>query len=562
MHEHHSLILLFMKTPATFLSLLMLVLLLTQCEAERHSPKENDPPQLVVGIVVDQMRYDYIPRFWDQYREDGLKRLYSEGFSFDNANYRYVPTYTAPGHTSVFTGTTPAVHGIIGNNWFDKEVGEHIYCTDDHSMEPVGTDSDDGRMSPHRMNTTTITDELRLATNFKSRSVGVAIKDRSAIFPAGHTANGAYWMDSETGHFITSSWYYDELPGWVRQFNTESEERIGQYMAEGWDLLVDEAHYVWSREDDNPYEGPLPGGDKVTFPYDLEMKYESEGPGLIQYIPQGNDYTTDFAIAAIEGEQLGHGEATDFLTISYSSPDYVGHRFGPQSREIQDQYLRFDGDIARFLNYLEEEFGHENILVFLTADHGAAHVPLYMQDQGIPAGYFYDSEVEEELEAFTREVYGVNLIRAFSNQQVFLDHEQIEAQNLNVEEVENRIARYLRTVEGVAGTLTAKALNSSQFTEGMESLVQRGHHQIRSGDVVAWLDPQWVPFWRDKTGTTHFSPYSYDTRVPLLWYGGNIPSGSSARKVGIEDIAPTLGVMLGTAFPNGTTGEPLKELVE
>ncbi len=529
-----------------------------QCEMDDGD--EQDQPKLVVGIVVDQMRYDFIPRFRDQYGDDGLMKLYNDGFSFDNANYQYVPTYTAPGHTSIFAGTNPTVHGIIGNNWYDREAGEHIYCTDDHDMEPVGTDSDDGRMSPHRMNTTTITDELRLATNKKSRTIGISIKDRSAIFPAGHMANGAYWMDPETGEFITSSWYTDELPGWVRQFN--GEDRIEEYMAEGWDLIKDEEYYDLSREDDNPYEGPLPGGDKVTFPYDLEMKYEEEGPGLIQYVPQGNNYTTDFAKAAIEGEQLGRGEATDFLTISYSSPDYIGHRFGPQSREIQDQYLRFDRDIARFLDYLEEEFGHDNILVFLTADHGAAHVPKYMQDQGVPAGYFYDSDVEEELQEFSEQQFGVDLVEAFSNQQVFLDRQLIDARDLDIEEVEKQFARYLRTVDGVSGTLTTSALNASQFTEGMEAKVQRGHNQIRSGDVAAWLDPQWVPFWRDKTGTTHFSPYSYDTRVPMLWYGGGVPSGSTSREVGIEDIAPTLGLMLNTAFPSGTTGEPLEELVD
>lgn len=541
-------------------TILILFLLLPAISFAKDNPATTDRPEIVVGIVVDQMRYDFIPRFWDLYEDDGIKRLYNEGFSFDNANYRYVPTYTAPGHTSIFAGTNPEVHGIIANNWFDKEKGETIYCAEDYNVEPVGTDSDAGRMSPHQMLTTTITDELKLATNHQSRSIGVALKDRSAIFPAGHNADGAYWFDPDSGDFITSSWYHQQLPNWVDEFN--ERDLLEEYLADGWDLLLDESYYDLSRDDDNPYEGPLPGGDKVTFPYDLEMKYEETGPSLIQYVPQGNDITTDFAIAAIEGEELGFGEATDFLTISYSSPDYIGHRFGPQSREIQDQYLRFDQEIARLLDYLENEFGEDEFLVFLTADHGAAHVPKYMQDHNIPAGYFYDDEVEEKLVEYSRYHFGTNLIRAFSNQQVFLEHERMEQENLDSEEVEKKIATYLRQVDGVSGTLAAHDLNSTQFTEGMQAKVQRGHHANRSGDIAAWLDPQWVPFWEDKTGTTHFSPYSYDTRVPLLWYGSGIEKGSSARKVGIEDIAPTLGVLLGTTFPNGTTGEPLKELID
>lgn len=517
----------------------------------------GDPPDLVIGIVVDQMRYDYIHRYWDDYGEGGIKRLYSEGFSFDNARFNYVPTYTAPGHASVFTGTTPAVHGIIGNSWYDRQAGRTRYNVEDETVEPVGTDGDAGRMSPKRMLTTTITDELRLHTNMRSRVVSVALKDRSSILTAGHTGNGAYWFDEENGNFVTSSFYRDELPGWVRDFNRSG--RAESYMEGTWDLLQPEDRYQASLPDDNPYEGTLPGGDKNTFPYDLEKKQEAAGYSLLPSIPAGNTFTLDFALQAIEAEQLGQRGVTDFLAIGFSTPDIIGHTFGPASREVHDQYLRFDREIERLLDYIDEQFGRENVLIFLTSDHGAAHVPRYMQDQQVPAGYFHDDQVEERIRTFLQQTFGEDLLSAFSNQQVFLDRQAIDDRGLDRAEVQTAVSRYLRREEGVAGTLTAETLINTGFTEGPRALVQRGFHQQRSGDVVAWLESQWVPFWEDETGTTHFSPWSYDTRAPMIWYGSEVQPGSTSQRVSVTDIAPTLSILLGIPFPSGTTGDPLDE---
>lgn len=545
------------KLNSLLLTGLVLMFTSTACVAQKTTEDENknphyETPKLAVGIVVDQMRYDYLYRYWDKYSDDGFKRLLNEGFSFDNTRFDYMPTYTGPGHTSVYTGTTPAVHGIIGNSWYVKEEDRTTYVTEDPDYQSVGTETDAGEMSPKWMLSSTISDELRLHTNMRAKSVGVSIKDRGSILPAGHSGD-AYWFDYDTGDFITSTYYYDELPGWVQEFN--SRKLVDQYLSEPWETLLPIEEYIESIEDDNPYEGKFTGKDRPTFPYDLPALREENGTGLVASTPFGNQLVLELAKAAIEGENLGNDDITDLLAVSFSSTDIIGHQFGPASIEVQDTYLRLDRQIGELLNYLDEQFGKENVIVFLTSDHGAGHVPNYLKDEGIPAGNFSGGDVADDIREFLTAEYGEDLLKSFSNQQVFLDRDRIAEMDEDLTAVQENVAQFMLKVESVAGAITAHSLETNQFTKDIQWKIQKGYNQQRSGDVMTWLEPQWMP--GGSTGTTHGSPFSYDSRAPMLWYGWDIPAGRSSQPVHISDIASTLAIFLNTPFPNGNTGNPM-----
>ena len=501
------------------------------------------------------MRYDYLYRYWDKYSDGGFKRLLNEGFSFDHTHFNYAPTFTGPGHASVYTGTTPSIHGIIENRWFSREKNRTTYVTDDPDVETVGSQTDEGKMSPRYLMTTTIGDELRLHTNMESKVVGVSLKDRGSILPAGHTGD-AYWFDYETGDIITSTYYYDELPDWVRKLN--DRDLVGDYLSREWETLLPMEEYTESAES-NPLAAAFPGQDSPDLPHNMPEIAEEAGRGVISETPYGDELVMEMARAAIEGEQLGRGNVPDLLAISFSSPDHIGHRFGPASREVQDTYLRLDLLLAEFLKDLDEEFGKENVLVFLTSDHGAAHTPTYMKQKNIPAGYFSQSDAAQQLRDHLERLYGVDPVQAFRRFQVYLDRELIEQEGLSLEEIQQETAHFLPGVEGIKGAMTSKAIRSGNFNENFRDLIQRGYYPVRSGDVLYWLDPQWI---RTRTsGTTHGAPYSYDTRAPMLWYGWDIQAGRTTEPVYITDIAATLAVFLNTAYPNGNTGNPMNHFM-
>ncbi len=326
----------------TFVFLLSFLFISSLYAQGAKTRKPDTSPKLVLGIVVDQMRYDYIYRFWNKYGNGGFKRLVNEGFFCRNTHYNYMPTYTAPGHASIYTGTTPAVHGIVGNNWFVKEENKSTYCTDDKTVKTVGSTSAAGEMSPANMWSSAITDELRLVSNFQSKVIGISLKDRSSILPAGHLANAAYWFDSQNGAFITSTHYMQDLPSWAAKFN--AQDKAKEYLSKSWTTLLPVQQYTESLPDDNPFEGLFKGEQKPVFPHNLPEIFKQDGYEAIRYTPFGNSMVTDFALTAILAEKLGKGAATDFLAISYSSTDYIGHRYGPRAIELEDTYLRLDED--------------------------------------------------------------------------------------------------------------------------------------------------------------------------------------------------------------------------
>lgn len=526
-----------------------------------QEPKKTAKTKLVVGIVVDQMRYDYLTRFQNRYGENGFKRLLKNGFSLENAHYNYIPTYTAVGHSAIYTGTTPSEHGIIGNNWYDKFLKKSIYCVDDSEYTTVGNKSDEGKKSPKRLFTTTITDQLHLAQNMNGKTIGIAIKDRSSVLPAGHTANAAYWYSAGNfNNWITSSYYMKELPQWVTDFNNNN--KADQYINAGWETLHDIDTYTKSRVDDNVFEGKFRGEQSPVFPKNLkELRIKNGNFDIIKSVPAGNTLTTDFAKAAIIGENLGKSNFTDFLAVSYSSTDYVGHKYGPASIEIEDTYLRLDKDLENFFNFLDQQVGNGNYTVFLTADHAAVHVPAYLQSLKIPAHYFNIKKFRDFVLGVTKKYFkSSELIENVSNYQIFLNKEKIEALNLNLNDVAQKLADEVVHFDGIYKAVTARTMQTTHFSSGILNSLQNGYNQKLSGDVL--MIPYPASLIRGRTGTSHGSGYSYDTHVPILFYGNGIKKGTSTKRYNITDIAPTIANLLSIEAPNSTNGIVIDEVLK
>lgn len=518
-------------------------------------------PKLVIGLVIDQMRYDYLTRFSDRFSEGGFKRLLNNGFSIENAHYNLIPTYTAVGHASIYTGTTPTNHGIISNNWYDKFLKKTIYCVDDTRYETVGNEGKSGQKSPKRMYTSTLADQLKLHQISKGKSIGIAIKDRSAILPAGHTANGAYWFEGgNDGKFITSSFYMDHLPKWVEEFNASG--KADNYLSTPWNTLYPLETYTRSISDNNEFEGLFKGETSPTFPHNIpKLRNRNGNFSILKGIPEGNTFTIDFAKAAILGENLGRSNNTDFLAISFSSTDYIGHQYGPASLEIEDTYLKLDKDLANFLNFLDDKVGKDNYTIFLTADHAAVDVPSYLQSLKIPAHYFNTKALYNSIIKITQKYFNSKeLVENISNYQIFLNKEKIEKLGFTKNEIAERIVNELESLEGIYKAVTAKTLQTTNFSEGLMNSLQNGYNQKLSGDVM--LIPYPATLARSRTGTSHGSGYSYDTHIPIIFYGKGIKKGVSKKRYEIIDIAPTMANLLGIEAPNSTTGKIVTEALK
>lgn len=523
---------------------------------------QNTKPKLVVGIVVDQMRYDYLDRFWSKFGDNGFKKLINGGFNCKNNHFNYMPTYTAPGHASIYTGTTPENHGIIANTWYDKSTGNYTYCTSDTTYFSLGTDSYAGRMSPLKLQATTITDELKLNTNFKGKVIGLSLKDRGAILPAGHKADGAYWYEGgDVGKWVSSTYYGEGLPKWVDDINEKNT--ANDYLSKPWETLLPMTEYSESIDDNNHYEGAFTNEVTPTFPHDLPALRDSNSNySLIKATPFGNTILKEMAIAAIEGEQLGKDDITDFLTVSFSSTDYVGHQFGPMSVEIEDTYLRLDKELAELLSFLEKGLKKEEVLIFLTADHGAVNVPQYLVDNHLPGGYFDVAMFKDSLKSFCQTNFDSDtVIQNISNHQIFFNYEELKRKKIEPQHVENLLSAYILTFEGMAKTYTRTAFANGEMSDEFASIIQRGFNHTRSGDILFVLESGWINKGYT-TGTTHGSPYNYDTHVPLLWYGYGVKTGNTNQKTVIPDIAATIASILNIQMPSSCTGKPITEVLK
>jgi predicted AlkP superfamily pyrophosphatase or phosphodiesterase len=515
-------------------------------------------PKLVVGIVVDQMRWDYLYRYYDRYGNDGFKRLLNEGFSCENVLINYLPSYTAVGHSCIFTGSVPAINGITGNDWFEQLSGKRMYCTADSTVTSVGNESEDGKMSPRNLLVSTVTDELRLATNYQSKVVGVSLKDRAAILPAGHTANAAFWLDDASGHFISSSYYMQKLPDWVNQFNNSNA--IGKLIQNGWNTLNPINTYIESDSDAESYEGKFPGENAPVFPHKINEVYQ-KNKGSFRATPFGNSLTLNFAEAAVEGFQLGRGTATDFLTINCASTDYVGHMFGPNSIEIEDTYLRLDKELANFFHFLDEKVGKGQYTVFLSADHGAAHAIDYMKKHELPADFWYDKPLADSLNKILVEKFQVEkLVRTIMNYQVVFDLNKIDQQHLDFDAIKKIVVEYLQKLPEVAYAVDVAKIGELPIPEPLKTMITNGYNFKRSGPIQIILNQGWFEMY-SKTGTTHGTWNPYDTHIPLVFMGWGIHHGSTNITYNMTDIAPTVAAMLHIQMPNGCIGKPIEEVL-
>lgn len=512
-------------------------------------------PKLVVGLMVDQMRWDYLYRYQNRYGKGGFNRLLSQGFSCENTFIPYTPTATGCGHACVYSGTVPAINGITGNNWWDSKLQRSVYCAEDKSVKTVGSDSRDGEMSPVNMVSNTVTDELRLATNFRSKVIGISIKDRGAILPAGHSANAAYWYDESKGIFISSTYYMDDLPQWVKDFN--NRKLPDSYYKEGWKTLYPVETYTQSSADAKEYER-TEIGSKNSFPYDMSA-YIGKDYYKLPFLPQASTYTFEMAKAAAINEKMGKHAETDFLAVSISSPDYAGHSFGPNAIELEDTYLRLDKDIEQFLNFLDTHAGKGNYLLFLTADHGAAHVPDFLKEHHLPGGSIPLGNVVRKVNNGLQSKYKLkNGIINSTYYNLALNHKEIDSLDLDTDEVKSFIIKMVEKEEGIYRVVDKEELGESNLQQTIRERLINGYYPYRSADLQVIPLPNW--FKDNPKGTDHSVWNPYDAHIPLVWYGWKVPPGKSYKERYMTDIAVTIAAMLSIQMPNGAVGKVIEEI--
>ena len=539
--------------------LISLAICSTGLFAQKNNSSSLQRPKLVVGLVVDQMRWDYLYRYYEKYQNEGFKRLLNQGFAVNNLHINYIPTYTAVGHSSIYTGSVPAINGIPGNDWYDKSLGKSVYCTSDDSVKPVGTANIEvGSQSPKNLWSTTMTDQLRLATNFQGKVIGVSLKDRASILPAGHNPTGAYWFDDSTGNFVTSSYYMDALPKWMNDFNAEKVP--DNLVKDGWNTLLPISEYTESSPDNSPWEGLLGSAKTPTFPYSNFAKDYQLKKDEIRNSPFGNTLTLKAAEAAIKGERLGADAITDFLAVNLASTDYAGHKFGPNSVEVEDVYLRLDRDLGEFFKYLDKTVGAGNYTVFLTADHGGAHSEGFMEEHKMPTG-FYGETAKKDYNKILNDKFGVEkLVISVTNSQIYLDTQLMADQKIDEDAVKDYLIKQLNKDQSILFAVDMKKVAQSSIPEPIKTRIMNGYNWQRSGDIQIIYHDSWLPSY-SKLGTTHGAWNSYDSHIPLLFMGWGIQKGESNKDYNMTDIAPTICSLLHIQFPSGNIGNPIVEVL-
>jgi predicted AlkP superfamily pyrophosphatase or phosphodiesterase len=545
--------------------LLLGLLALAAASAIAAAAPAADKPKLIVVISVDQFCQDYLIRFGDNFGEDGaFRRIAREGSQYTQCHHQHAFTVTAPGHAVQLTGTYPNVHGIVGNNWFDRYTGKETYCCDDPSVQIVGLPSAKG-VSPKQMQVETVGDVLKLATANRSKVFGVAIKDRVAMLMAGHNANGAFWLDDNL--WVTSTYYREDLPGYLRVLN--EQQAIERFRGQTWDLLLAKEKYHNTGPDKNSWENP-PKGFTSEFPHKLagpgELKPLEYGDHVL-FSPFGNDYTLEAAREIIAGEQLGKDEFPDLLCINFSSNDYIGHAFGPHSLEVEDMVYRTDRQLGDFLRFLDGQVGPGNWTFAMAADHGVAPIVEYAKQFNLPAArnpLGKLDEVKKKLEARLRSQLQVGaddkpLVQKMEDYQVFLQHDHPVFAKDDTEDkflLAQQIVRdWLLDQPAVAAARTRAELTSGGVGK-LNQQMQRSFHPRRSGDVLFALRPYCVP---GAKGTTHGSPWHYDTHIPLLLIGNGIKQGTFSRPVSPACLASTVAELTGVNYPSANVEQPLHE---
>ena len=518
----------------------------------------SEKPKLIIGIVVSEMRYDYLTRYWDKFGDGGFKRLINGGTYCKNAHHDYLISESGEGLATIATGAYPDVHGIVSDYWYDRLKDKITFCVSDEKVSSTGGAFEQGRYSPVSMLTSTLSDQARVAGQFKPKVISISLDPRAAVLSGGHAANGAYWFDTERGKWISSSYYADSLPVWVDDFNSKGFPEL--YLQRFWEPLLPLESYTASLPDDNIYESGFSG--KKVFPYDLNkmtmIKKGQRDFNMLRYTPFGNSLTKDFAVASLVQEELGKDDDTDWLQIAFSATGYLGDKFSSGSAEIQDTYLRLDQDIEHFLNFLDEQVGMKNVLIYLTADNAMADDPAFLTAQGLPAGYFNYNSAMSLLGTYLNLIYGKgDWIRFYYAQQIYLNRDLIENSKLSLPEFQNVVAAFMIQFEGVSNTLTSTNLMTNNYTRGFFEKIQKSYSQKRSGDILLHLSPGWTEKGIDKQ---YSSSFRYDTHVPLIWYGWKIKRTSIFRPVSVTDIMPTIAVFLDIPRSGGLEGNLIEEL--
>jgi len=536
-------------------------------------------PRLILQITVDQLRGDLPDRFMGNMPEGGFRYLKANGLWYANAHYGHSNTETVVGHTTLATGADPAEHGMVSNVWFDRDSGKLAYNIEDSNCHILtsGADVDkstevdasqalassDGR-SPANIITTTFSDELRLKTNGSAKIFGVSVKDRGAVTLAGHTGK-AFWFSKAKGEFITSSYYYEDYPEWVERWNAQQLPAIS-YGGKSWELLLDRTAYLFGDEDDNPWEMDLAGFGR-TFPHKYGDPKGKNFGNTITFSPAGDDLTLDFAKATITGEQLGQDDVTDFLAVSFSSTDYIGHLFGPSSLEAEDNLLRLDRTLADLFAFVDQTVGLENTLIVLCADHGGPEAHGFMKSFGIDSGYVSPDQWDKEPSiARLKKEFGIgqNLIKSFFPPYLYLDRELIKRKGLDQERIERAVAEELMGIKGVALAVSSSALQNNRLPDTfLNRAALRSFNAKRSGDILVLFEPQYFinDFQDEIVAANHGGAWVYDSFVPIIFAGGAIRSQRVFRRVDPKDIAATLSAVAGTRYPSGCTGDPLLEVM-
>lgn len=463
-------------------------------------------PKLVVGIIVDQMRWDYLDYYYDKFQEGGFRRLMHEGYNCNRQILNYLPTVTAVGHACNYTGSIPAITGIAGNNFYIN--GRKTYCTEDNSVSTVGSGSDAGKMSPRNLLVSTMGDQLKLATDFRSKVIGVSLKDRGAILPAGHSADAAYWFDAKNGVFISSTYYMEKLPQWVEDFNRKHKQTKD-----------------------------------------------------IRTTPAGNTIVADMAIATINGERLGQHDVTDFFAISFSSSDYIGHAYGTRAPITEECYTKLDADLKRIFDELDARVGKGNYLLFLTADHAASHNIKFQKQHKLNVDVWDGDSAMADMNAFLSEKYGVAkpLVTAIQEYRVYLDRETIKSAGLDIDDVKAELCRHEMEKGKVHYAVPFDKVAAASIPQPIKERIINGYNPQRSGDVQIIPLPGQYEWWKGyyENGTTHGTWCPFDAHIPLIFYGWHVPKGSTERETHVPDLAATICSLLKIQMPNGCVGQPI-----
>ena len=521
----------------------------------------SQKPKLVVGITVSGMRYDYLSVYWDKFGDDGIKKMASTGANCKNARYNYLITEPSVGYATIATGAKPSAHGIVSDYWYERLSNQIIYSLDDSEQTTIEGTFGAGPYSPSALHSRTISDELRVISRFKSKSIGVSMDPQAAVLMAGHTATGAYWIDPTTASWITSSYYMDSLPEWVREFNGKQYQDI--YLDRIWEPLLPIAEYSESMLDNNPYETGFNG--QITFPYELSRisaKDRNERDySVLMSTPWGNTYTKDLAIAAIVNEELGQRGVSDMIHIGFNTTKYLADKYSTWSLEIQDTYLRLDQDIAHLLGFLDDQLGLENVVVYMTAENALADDPRYLEESRIPSGFFNYRTSISLLKSYLNAIYGQgDWVSFYYAQQIYLNHQLIEDSRLSLEDVQDRVARFMIQMGGVSNALQAYVLQRSNFTSGVYERIQNSYYQKRSGDVIIYLTPGWVE--HSNVGRNGYSEFKSGPHVPLIFYGWKVNRVTIPEVVSPADIAATIAYFLEISMPENASGKVISDLVK